>query len=348
MPPFYRGSIPDVYPGGGIYNAANGTTWRNMNSYMRGERTAVSHWPYGPLPPAQPLELLFGGAGPVHVPHHAHQLAPPPAPLYGNPFMNLGPPAPVGNRFVVLPNGRVQNTHTRNTYPSMNTAIRSAANQIAHAMHPFGSQLQRNIARHQAIRNLMNAQIPYPYAFVPQHAQQLAPPPVPHGQFFGQPPQPPAPPQLRRARSGPLPHVTMTRGTPNGQNIISYENLQNIAYGLRSGTAQHYLNPSTLAQLIRLGQLSNQNAIPAINQLLLTGSAGNSIINSTTGQPVRNPMTRQPITKNSVIKTRITLVEPVTVNQNSTTVAPPPAPNAPAPMSMANMRAARLRHFNRR
>jgi hypothetical protein len=169
----------------------------------------------------------------------------------------------------------------------------------------------------------------------------------------------------RNNGAGPAPRrnvpVTVARlSRNNASNMISAKNFNNgnIVYGIkrsRTGNAANYFTPKTIAVLMRLGlrtntrsnnqlravvnQMPNNQVIAAVNQILANRTTSNfpmpkmiqgvSFGRFTTRKHLIN--TERALTKNNIFKSRVEIVNPVTVPVNSQQLAPAPAPNYNGP-----------------
>jgi hypothetical protein len=169
----------------------------------------------------------------------------------------------------------------------------------------------------------------------------------------------------RNNGGGPAPRrnipVTVARlPRNNASNMISAKNFNNgnIVYGIkrsRTGNAANYFTPKTIAVLMRLGlrtntrsnnqlravvnQMPNNQVIAAVNQILANRTTSNfpmpkmiqgvSFGRFTTRKHLIN--TERALTKNNIFKSRVEIINPVTVPVNSQQLAPAPAPNYNGP-----------------
>ena len=146
----------------------------------------------------------------------------------------------------------------------------------------------------------------------------------------------------------------------NASNMISAKNFNNgnIVYGIkrsRNGNAANYFTPKTIAVLMRLGlrtnmrpnnqlrtvvnQMPNNQVIAAVNQIL----ANRTTLNFPMPHLIQNQWfgrfkprkhlinTERALTKNNIFKSRVEIVNPVTVPVNSQQLAPAPAPSYNGP-----------------
>jgi hypothetical protein len=213
-------------------------------------------------------------------------------------------------------------------------------------LHEAMAQLRRNVeAREQAVRATGLSPAEFKRAAMRRGRRNNGAGPAPR----------------RNNGAGPAPRRNNTPvvrlSKNNASNMISAENFNNgnIVYGIKrsiNGNAANYFTPKTMAVLMRLGlrtntrpnnqlravvnQMPKNQVIAGINQLLRNNSTLNFpmpylIQGQWFGQfhPRKHLInTQRALTKKNIFKSRVEIINPVTVPVNSQQLAPPPLASA--------------------